>query len=97
MTYFTKEELIGILNSLIEDNYYFSPTHMHPLLLKIQAMIDKYCERDKSNLHEINTQPNILPNTKCYKCKSEFYVHPLCSMNARFILDCDLHRSEQFK
>ena len=55
-------------------------------------MIDNYCERDKPNLHEINTPPNTLPNTKCYKCKSEFYVHSLCSMNSDFILDCNLHR-----
>lgn len=44
MNDFTKEELVAILSSLMGNSYYFRPPHMHPLLLKIQSMIDAYCE-----------------------------------------------------
>lgn len=40
---------------------------------------------------EVNKPIDTTPNVRCYKCKSEFYVHPLVNMNAPYITDCELH------
>lgn len=40
---------------------------------------------------EVNKPLDTSPNTRCYKCKAEFYVHPMIGMNAPFITDCELH------
>jgi hypothetical protein len=97
MNAFTKKELEEIKRCLkYMINGGVTPYSLLTIAInkKIQSMLDNYCEHEhgKSNLNEVNAPPNTLPNTKCYKCKSEFYVHPLCSINADFILDCNLHR-----
>jgi hypothetical protein len=40
---------------------------------------------------EVNKPKDTTPNTRCYICKAEFYVHPAVSMTAPFITDCRLH------
>jgi len=43
---------------------------------------------------EVNRPENRQPNVRCYKCKAEFYVHPMASMNAPYVTDCELHKSK---
>jgi hypothetical protein len=42
---------------------------------------------------EVNKPIDTAPNVRCYKCKTEFYVHPMAAMDAPFITDCELHKS----
>jgi hypothetical protein len=42
---------------------------------------------------EVNKPADTTPNVRCYKCKNEFYVHPLTSMSAPFMTDCKLHKT----
>jgi hypothetical protein len=46
---------------------------------------------------EVNKPIDLTPNTRCYKCKTEFYVHPEMHMYAPYITDCNLHDPLQKK
>lgn len=94
MNDFTKEELYQLYAVLCAwmSNPIGQNDEAIKLANKLQSMIDSYCEHSKCIIHEVNKPDDLSPNTKCYKCKSEFYVHPMCSGNSDFILNCDLHR-----
>lgn len=40
---------------------------------------------------EVNKPEDTTPNTRCYKCKAEFYVHPMGNINSDFVKNCSLH------
>jgi len=47
MNDFTKEELLHIFDSVNTDAKYYGDEHIaHPILKKIQSMIDNYCEHN---------------------------------------------------
>lgn len=80
-----------------------STDESYPLGLRNQAtdIIYDINHQQSEELKSVSQEPTIINKddhlmlVKCFKCKTEFFVHPLQNMNTDYVTDCELHRKDK--